>query len=241
MTLYLVRHARTRWSGVRYCGRTDLPLCDEGLAEARAAAAWLGARGGRPSRIVSSPRARAMESARLVAAPWERAVETDARLREADFGDAEGLTFAELERGWPDLARRLAVDDLDIDWPHGERARDLSARVAEFWRERTESDTSEEDLVVVTHGGPARHLMTLAGAASPAALVPAEIVVLERAVAESPAVLAPAQIVAHERMATASHAALAPAEIVVLERVPEWRVVARWRPSGSERGMEVSR
>ncbi len=211
MTLYLVRHARTRWSGARYCGRTDLPLSDEGQAEARAAAGWLGARGGHPPRIVSSPRARAMESAQIIAAPWMRAVETDARLREADFGDAEGLTFAELEQSWPELARRLGASDLaphlgagdlGIDWPNGERARDLSARVAEFWHERTGGGV-DEDLVVVTHGGPARHLLTLVDAANPTALVPAEIVALERTVA--------------------------------------WREVARWRPSGSEGGVEVSR
>ena len=220
MTVYLVRHARTRWSGARYCGRTDLPLSDEGLADACAAAAWLSTWGGRLARIVSSPRARAMESARPIAVPGARSVEIDARLREVDFGDVEGLTFAELERGWPDLARRLGAGDLDIDWPNGERARDVSARVADFWRERTVSD-AEEDLVVVTHGGPARYLLELAGTA----------------IAE---VLAPAEIVALERTGAASPAALVPAEIVALGRTAAWRVVARWRPRGSQDGAEVS-
>lgn len=240
MTLYLVRHARTRWSGARYCGRTDLPLSDEGRAEARAAAVWLGARCARAPRIVSSPRARAMESARLVAAPWKRVVETDARLREVDFGDAEGLTFAELERGWPELAGRLGEGNLGIDWPDGERTRDFSERVVEFWRERTGSGV-DEDLVVVTHGGPARHLLTLAGAASPAALAPAEIVVLERTGTPNPTALVPAEIVTLERIGTPSAHALAPAEAVALERTVTWRVAARWRPGGSASGAEVSR
>ena len=52
--VWLVRHASTDWTGQRWCGTTDLPLNEQGLAEAEQLATRLR----RASRAVPSSSAR---------------------------------------------------------------------------------------------------------------------------------------------------------------------------------------
>ena len=112
------------------------------------------------TRIVTSPSLRAQATASAIAeAAGIESVTLDDRWREADFGIAEGLTFEELARVEPDLARRLADGETDIDWPGGERAAELADRVAAAWRELVEAG---DDVVVVSHAGPIRIAIGLA-------------------------------------------------------------------------------
>jgi broad specificity phosphatase PhoE len=88
----------------------------------------------------------------------------DDRWREADFGLADGLTFEELERRAPDLARRLVDSETEIDWPDGERAADLAARVATAWRDLV---TAGDEVLVVSHAGPLRIALGIASGRAP--------------------------------------------------------------------------
>jgi len=91
--LVLVRHGETEWSKAgRHTGRTDIPLNDTGRAQARGLATVLAGRSFR--RVVSSPLARAAETARL--AGFGDRVELDEDLREWDYGVFEGRTRAEI-------------------------------------------------------------------------------------------------------------------------------------------------
>ena len=133
--IILVRHAPTAWTGSRYCGRSDPPLDAAGVAVAHRLAGDLATTLAPGTRIVTSPLRRAHATAAAIAdAAGIDDIAIDDRWREADFGIAEGLTFEELERLAPDLARRLADGETAIDWPDGERAADLAARVAAAWR-----------------------------------------------------------------------------------------------------------
>jgi broad specificity phosphatase PhoE len=152
----LVRHAATAWSGRRYCGRGDPPLTSHGLASARELAARLGRE--RPAAVVSSPAARAVETARPIGEVVGLPVELDERWHEADVGLAGGLTFDELDGRWPDLGSRLAAG-LDVDWPDGETAEQVRERVAAAWDDLTRRSG---DAIVVAHGLSLRHAMALA-------------------------------------------------------------------------------
>ncbi len=163
--IILVRHAPTTWTGNRYCGRSDPPLDAVGVAVAQQLACDLATTLAPGMRIVASPLRRAHATAAAIAdAAGIDDITIDDRWREADFGIAEGLTFGELERLAPDLARRLADGETSIDWPDGEHAADLAARVATAWRDLV---TAGDEVLVVSHAGPLRIALGLASGRVP--------------------------------------------------------------------------
>ncbi|HWJ97704.1 MAG TPA: histidine phosphatase family protein [Acidimicrobiales bacterium] len=104
--IVLVRHGATAWSTARrHTGRTDVPLTDEGRAQASALAPVLA--GLRPDRVLTSPLSRATETCAL--AGFGDQAEADDRLLEWDYGDAEGRTTAEI---------REDLDPLWSVWTH---------------------------------------------------------------------------------------------------------------------------
>ncbi len=158
--LLFVRHAATLWSGRRYCGRSDPALSDAGNVAAARLAARLSSSLPSNIRIVSSPLLRARQTAGAIALAVSGAtLEIDDRWAETDFGIAEGLTYDELENIAPEIAARLACGDVVIDWPGGESAAALAARVDAAWRDLTEH---RRPALVVSHGGPLRIAIALA-------------------------------------------------------------------------------
>lgn len=175
--LTLVRHAATEWSGVRYCGRSDVPLSQGGREQLGPLVDHLSTVASGATTVIASPALRSRETATAITAALGGAIRLDERLREIDFGDAEGLTFAEVERRWPSLAAVLLRADAQMDWPRGERWSDFAERVTAAWRDLS---AEPHDAVVVTHGGPLRLMLRLAlpgwPASSQAHLGPAHVV-----------------------------------------------------------------
>jgi broad specificity phosphatase PhoE len=161
-TVVLVRHAATAWSGVRYLGRADLPLTPEGIEATRIMAAGLATSVPAGVRIVASPSGRALATAEIIRAALDGdtpAIETDARWAEADVGEAEGLTFAEVEERFPSLALQLLDAETDIDWPGGETGTTFHERIAAAL---TAVLIAERPTIVVSHAGPIRAAIALA-------------------------------------------------------------------------------
>ena len=158
--IVLVRHGTTSWTGRRYCGRSDPPLDPAGRVAVRALAASLAPTLPRDLLIVTSPARRARETAAAVAdAAGVAGIEADERWHEADFGIAEGRTFDELDALDPHLAAALARGVVDIDWPGGETASEVAARVAGAWADLL---ARARPAVVVSHAGALRHAVALA-------------------------------------------------------------------------------
>ena len=128
MEIFLVRHGETEWSRARrHTGRTDLPLSPVGEAEAKALGRHL--RGLEVDRVLSSPMARAVTTARL--AGFGDRLETSDALLEFDYGDYEGLTTPEIRAsrpGW-DLFRDGCPGGETVEAAAG-RARALLADLA---------------------------------------------------------------------------------------------------------------
>jgi ribonuclease H / adenosylcobalamin/alpha-ribazole phosphatase len=163
--IVFVRHARTSWSGRRYCGRSDPALDAVGRRGAVELAAALAPTLARDVRIVSSPARRARQTAdALAAAAGIDHVEIDERWWEADCGVADGRTFDELVTIEPELAVALARGDTAIDWPGGETAAEFGARIEAAWTSLLERD---QPAVVVSHAGALRHAIALARALPP--------------------------------------------------------------------------
>lgn len=150
--VWLVRHGETEWTCAgRFCGRSDPPLTDRGRDDARALRPLL--RGETFDRVVSSPSARARETALLA----HGEPEIDERLVELDFGELEGRSWAECT---DELRDRLAEYD-SFCAPGGESVAALGARVLAALR-----DLGPGRHLVVTHGGVVRFLTGLASETS---------------------------------------------------------------------------
>jgi len=120
-------------------------------------------------RVISSPRLRAVQTATHIASALASgSVEIGVRWAETDFGIAEGLTFDELAMAAPEIAAQLAAGDVEIDWPDGETAAALVARVDAAWRDAVSGPGGS---LVVTHGGPIRVAIALATSRPPADVV----------------------------------------------------------------------
>ena len=120
----LVRHGETEWSRTgRHTGRTDVPLTDEGRAQATALGPRLAASlaGGPVPFVLTSPLSRAVDTCSL--AGLGGGAETDADLVEWDYGSYEGRTTAEIVTGRPGW--NLFTDGA----PGGEQPGDVGARV----------------------------------------------------------------------------------------------------------------
>ena len=99
LRLVLVRHGETEWSrDHRHTGRTDVPLTERGVEEARAVRGQLASFSF--VRVLSSPLSRALETCRL--AGLADRVETRDELLEWDYGEYEGITTGQIRERVPD-------------------------------------------------------------------------------------------------------------------------------------------
>jgi len=126
--LVLVRHAEPDGPALgRVCGRTDVPLGAAGRRRADALGVALAA--SPLAAVYASPLARALETARPIAAAQGLEPVTCDDLRELDFGDVDGLRFEEVETRYPELARAWTETPASVRFPGGESLADLRARV----------------------------------------------------------------------------------------------------------------
>lgn len=151
MTIILVRHPATPWTGVRYLGRNDLGWSRSGAHQAVELVADLRLRIDAQARIVTSPLRRAQALAEQLARSTGGRYEIDERWAEVDVGRYEGSTFAEIAARDAAFATELARGNLEVDWPEGERGAAFRGRVASALGDLPLGDGTT---VVVTHGGP---------------------------------------------------------------------------------------
>jgi probable phosphoglycerate mutase len=136
--IVLVRHGATEWSKAgRHTGRSDIPLLDEGRAQARALARtlvrWSFAQ------VLTSPLVRARETAALAGFPG---AEVEPDLREWDYGVWDGRTSAEIRTripGWTVWSGEI---------PEGETPDDVGARAD---RVIARIGAAEGDVAVFAH------------------------------------------------------------------------------------------
>jgi probable phosphoglycerate mutase len=125
--IHLVRHGQTPWHRPnRYTGRSDIDLDATGVAQAARLAGW--AAGAEPAALVCSPLRRAVRTAEPVGAAVGLPPVVDARLRELDFGIAEGRTLDELRDEQPEMVARFVEDPAGSHFPGGEAPAEAVSR-----------------------------------------------------------------------------------------------------------------
>jgi broad specificity phosphatase PhoE len=143
--VWLVRHTQTDWNRAgRYQSRSDRPLTAFGEAHARSVAHRL--RRAPLTALVSGGLARTDALARQIALGRTCAILPDPRWREADQGDWEGLSWAEVSAGQARQAQG------------GESIDDLWVRVEAAWDDLLRGREGGRALVV-TEAGPIQLLL----------------------------------------------------------------------------------
>ncbi|WP_040865752.1 bifunctional RNase H/acid phosphatase [Nocardia exalbida] len=166
--LLLLRHGQTELSVQRrYSGRGNPPLTALGREQAARAAKMLAAKGGIAA-VISSPLGRARETAEAAAAALGVPVEVHDGLIETDFGEWEGLTFAEAAQRDPGLHARW-IGDPTVAAPGGESFEEVLERVQAALRDLL-GRYPGANVVVVSHVTPIKTLLRLALDAGPALL-----------------------------------------------------------------------
>src|SRR3954447_21701271 len=154
VSLALLRHADTAWSAEgRIQGRRDVPLSESGRA-ALLGFRLPGACGG--MRVITSPLARCVETARL---PGARDALCDPRLVEMHWGEWEGHVLAELREELGAAMHENEARGWDFRPAGGESPRELWARIRPWLAEVA---AAGEPTLAITHRGVIRAVLATA-------------------------------------------------------------------------------
>jgi broad specificity phosphatase PhoE len=154
MRLVLCRHGEPEPAGIgRFCGAIDVGLSPQGIAEAEAIASSVTA-----DVVYTSPLRRCVETAAPLAARLGLEPLVELRLREIDFGDFDGVTYAEAAERWPDVYASLLREPTTVRFPGGENYGDVRARVAETLTEILERQEGAT-VAAFVHAGVIRTLL----------------------------------------------------------------------------------
>ena len=153
VTIYLARHGETQWNvEQRIQGSADIPLDTRGEEQAAALAQRLASVDF--DMIYTSDLIRAMRTTEIIKAalPPVRVV-PDARLRERNWGNMEGLTWEDIINECPDDLRQIKSGNIDYAPQGGESRLQVINRVLDWLQEI--STTENSTVLVIAHGGTA--------------------------------------------------------------------------------------
>ena len=158
--IILIRHGQTVWNvEMKYQGQTDINLTEKGIMQAQLVADRLATE---PiAAVYSSDLNRAFFTAGAIAAKHKLQVIAVPELREINFGDWEGLTYTNINSGWPEAMKNLFTWPENVLIPGGESFPQLRERASKAL-DRIVHNHHNETVVVVSHGGTIRTLLCTA-------------------------------------------------------------------------------
>lgn len=144
MRIVFIRHGLTAGNlEKRYIGRTDEPLCSEGIAQLKKQTYP-------PCEVlICSPMKRCIQTAELIYP--EHDIELCDDLRECDFGDFEGKNYKELSDN-PDYQRWVDSGG-GMQFPDGESPADFRQRCAAAFEMIVRKYPASGSIAFVVHGG----------------------------------------------------------------------------------------
>jgi probable phosphoglycerate mutase len=153
-----IRHGETAWNAARRLqGHMDIPLNDQGRAQAQATARALtddgDANGGVIAAVYASDLARAFDTGRVIAEAARAPITPVRGLRERSFGDWEGRSFADVSVEFPAEAERWRKRDPQWSPPGAaENLIEFRARIEQAVQDIAARHLGEQ-IVLVAHGG----------------------------------------------------------------------------------------
>jgi len=166
MNIYITRHGQTDWNlAKKLQGRSDIPLNENGIAQARQTFLGLKKSGISFDRVYSSPLLRAEKTAEIISGFSGEKIIKDSRIIEFSFGSAEGRTLGEIN-GLSSLEwiRNFFTNPEKYKPEIGaETFESVLSRTQDFWESEIRNlslrNTECENVLVVTHGGALQSLL----------------------------------------------------------------------------------
>src|SRR6266404_746543 len=157
LRLYLIRHGEVEGAASgKLLGRTDTPLSDQGLVQARQLAEVLST--AQLSAIYCSDLQRARTTAEIIAKRSNLNVQESSAWREIDMGEWEGDTLAALHDEAPELIAQLFSDPASFEYPDGESFTGFTTRVQRALDQLLITHRTGE-VALVAHGGVCRTII----------------------------------------------------------------------------------
>lgn len=155
--IIIIRHGETEWNKTgRFQGHSDVPLSEEGRAQAEALGKNLVV--DHVDAIYASDLTRAMETAAPLAERFGLPVIPDPQLRELNFGAWEGRNFNDVNAENPDAMKNFYNDPEQANIPDSENFTNFQRRVAGRVREIAAQERGKR-IVIVSHGASIRILL----------------------------------------------------------------------------------
>ncbi len=163
MRLYIIRHGETDWNGAgRLQGQTDTRLNENGIRLARETAK--GMENIPFDLCITSPLARARQTAEIVLGDRQIPIQEEPRIREISFGSWEGLGCRSHNYQIP-----VPIEEFDLFYtdpfrftpaPDGETIEAVCARTRQFLEElMAEPSYQDKTILIATHGCALRALL----------------------------------------------------------------------------------
>ena len=146
--IYFIRHGETKYNTVhRIQGQLDIPLNSNGIAQAELMAEKL--KDMHIDKIYCSPLRRTKQTANIINKYHNIDIIYDDRLKEFYGGHIQGKLYDSMT----DEEKKSALESPEY-W-HGESNESMKGRAVNFYKEIMDSN---ENIVVVSHGGIWRHI-----------------------------------------------------------------------------------
>jgi broad specificity phosphatase PhoE len=156
--LILVRHGDVEGiRPLRFRGRRDVNLSNLGVRQAQRTAEMI-AQQWHPTVIYTGPLRRCVQTGAAIATATGAAATILQDLNDLHYGDWEWLTYAEVEKQWPDLFACWRAAPHLVRFPNGESLQDLVARVSNVLR-LILSQHTDTTVAVVGHDSGNRALL----------------------------------------------------------------------------------
>jgi alpha-ribazole phosphatase len=155
--LILIRHGEPERKAQGRCyGKLDVGLSEAGKRQVQGVANLLSSAS--LSRIYTSSRKRATESAEIIAAPYKTDIYIDHRLCEIDFGKFEGLTYDEVAARYPQEYQQWMEHPTEVQFPEGESFSMMQTRVRLAMKDILNRHRMQT-VCIATHGGVNRIIL----------------------------------------------------------------------------------
>jgi 2,3-bisphosphoglycerate-dependent phosphoglycerate mutase len=170
--MVLVRHGQSEWNLKNlFTGWKDPGLTAQGIAEAKAGAARLKARGVTFDVAFTSALARAQETCRLILEGiGQSGLQTfrNEALNERDYGDLSGLNKDDARARWGEEQVHVWRRSYDVAPPGGESLKDTVARVLPYYMQNILPRVmGGERVLVAAHGNSLRALIMVLDGLTP--------------------------------------------------------------------------